>query len=316
MGDSRAEPSRRRVAALMAGLVAAIVAAAAAAGWLLGTVATPEPEAPRPSTEPLRLGPLTAEVASDWRPVDRARDFAGLDPRAARAFAPNPGLASRAIVALTPAADATLLPPKLRPRLGDALPEPVATRVAGRLAWLYRAPAELSEAPMEVTVIPTTAGVVSIACTSPRASWGVTTGCADGMRRLALGGAHALAPAEDAAFRLRLPAAIERLNRRRSAARRALARSRRAAGQVTAAGALAAANARAAAELAPFAPAPGPAAGVTAGLQASAGAYRRLGRAARQRSPRAYRTASRAVTAAETAVARRLRELRGPGVSS
>jgi hypothetical protein len=210
------------------------------------------------ATQPVRVGPVTVTVPGGWR-------LAG--PRAASRLTFAIGRGEHAALTLARPAARSLLPAR-GPRR--------AAWLAGHPAWRYG----------RVTLLPTTAGVLALACDR----------CAEGVTGVS--GAIALAPSPDLAFRLRLPGVLARLDGERVSARAALRRARTRRAQASAARALAAAYRRATGVLEPLAgPAQRP---VVAALTGLAGAYDRLARAD---SPARYAAARGAVAAAERGAA-------------
>ncbi len=216
------------------------------------------PGTARAATQPVRVGPVTVTVPAGWR-------LAG--PRDASTLTFAIGRDNRATLTLTPPAARSLLPAAL-PAGGPRR----AARLAGRPAWRYG----------RVTVLPTSAGVLALACDT----------CAAGVTGLS--GAAALAPSPDVAFQLRLPAILGRLDRERVTSRAALQRARTHPAQAAGARTLASAHQRAADALRPLAgPAQRP---LVSALLELAAAYDRLARAD---SAPGYAAARRTVAAAE-----------------
>jgi hypothetical protein len=156
---------------------------------------------------------------------------------------------------------------------------------------------------VSVVTAPTTSGVVTFACwTRPGGEYIGEQDCDDASRGLRVAAGEALPPAPDVAARIALPAVVDRLDARRAAGRRALAR-----GRFSAAGDVAAAYADAAAALRPLAG--GRALALTRRLGATAGAYSELERAhAQQSRGKAVRAAGR-ITRGEARLQALLRDL-------
>jgi hypothetical protein len=308
----------RLVVSAVAGAVLLAVAAFAAAGWWLGEATRSAPPAPPPPASEFRIGDVGVWVSGEWSAVDGPRGLWDLDAGTARAFAPTAGLSVRTVITVGPATDATMLPAPLRVRLGTPLPRPVRDRVAGARAWTYRAPDADSdrERLIEVTVVPTTVGVLSVGCFAGHASWNAARGCAGGIERLDLGGARVLAPTDGLAFRHRLPAVVERLDDRRIDLRRGLRRSRGPGRQAAAAVRLARVHDAAAATLAPFAPERGAPVALMSALRRTARAYRGLAIATRRGAPVRHRRARREVQSAETRLKRQLRGFDDPSAQA
>jgi hypothetical protein len=206
----------------------------------------------------VRVGSVTLTVPGSWRLVG---------PRQAAGLTFAIGRRERATVTLAPPAARSLLPAAV-PAGGPRRP----VRLAGHPAWRYG----------RVTVLPTDAGVLALACGD----------CAAGVTGLS--GATALALSPDLAFRLRLPAVLRRLDRARVSGRATLRRAAGTSAQSAAARALAAAHRRATEALRPLAgPAQRP---LVSALAAIAAAYDRLADAG---SSESYAGARDAVATAE-----------------
>jgi hypothetical protein len=288
----RPGPSR----AVLAGVVA--VVAAVSAGWLLGGVSRPHDAIDVP-TSVVPVGQVRVEVAADWTPATPAP---GPDAEGAQAFAPAAGLTARALLVSGPPADPSLIPAALRETLPDPLPPARKTKLAERAAWTY-GPVRGEERVLQVTVVPTTVGVLAVVCSSPPETWSVALGCASGVRGLAPVGGRALEPSPELAFRQRAGRVLRSLDGERVAGREALAGGSR----TRAARRLAAAHSEAAAALERTA-----VRGVTGetvvALRGAARAYAAFGRA---ESRRGFIRTRGAVRRAEEALAAALERLRG-----
>jgi hypothetical protein len=280
---------------------AVLVAVAGAAGFLGRALTTPEPAAPAASRV-VDLGPVALSAPGAWTP-DR-RPVAGLPAElggTARAFAPVPGLSTRAVVALAPFDDPSLVPAPLRALAGAGAAR--RTRLAGLPAWTYP-PSELAKGRMaQVTVAPTSAGSVTLVCLAPTTTWSGGGACSDGLAGATLQGTTPLAPSPTLAFRRELGPVLDRLNDRRGGLRKRLrgAPSRRA--QARFAGRLATVHTRALAALTPAAPPAGAPRKVLRELRRSGRSYRRLAVAARNGRPARYRRARLAVRRSDRALA-------------
>ena len=140
-----------------------------------------------PETHVVRAGPATLEVPDGWRTVS---------------------------VTFGPAADRTLVPAPLRALVGEG-PRPAT--LAGHAAWRYDAPRR-----REITVLPTSDGVLAVACRGE---------CAESIAAVSLPGAEILVASEDLALQLKLPETLQSLDRARVDGRTALARPARIAGR-------------------------------------------------------------------------------------
>jgi hypothetical protein len=303
--------SRARIDPLVVTDAALIAAVAALAGWLAGSVTETEQNRPAPARQAVDLGPAAVAVAGSWRESERPPGVPGLDPARTAVFDPLPGLSVSAILTVAPVEDWTLVPPALAAVVRGPIPQPRKATVAGLPAWRYR---DLTIARpggmMDVTVVPTSAGTIALACVASRSLWSVANDCAVGVQRVALDGARAFAPHADLALRLRLPAVIAALDAQRVSDRRALRSTRTARGQARAATRLAAAHDSAARRLAPAAAAEGASADTVAALERVATAYRDLAVSARRERPAAFARARRDVRSADAELAAALARLR------
>jgi hypothetical protein len=281
--------------ALVAGALAAVLAGGA--GWWLGGVSREQTPAPVTPTV-AAVGTLQLELEHAWVRADAAP---GLPVQGAEVFSPARGLAARALLVTGPAADATLIPTALRSELPGDLPAPQRATLGGLAAWTY-GPLRDGGRTLEVTVAPTTAGTLALACSAPSASW---TSCGHGVQAVDTGAAKALAPASDLAFRQAAGPVLERLDRQRVAGRERLSDARRAAPAT----ALARAHREAAAALEPFAAGGATADAVTALRRAAAG-YAALAAAGRDRDRARFISARRAVRSADAQLAAALAALR------
>jgi hypothetical protein len=255
--DIRATRVPRPSGAVVAGLAA--LAVAAAGGWWLGGVSRTEAPAVAPASVAV-VGDLRLTLDPEWATADAAPRVAG-----AQAFAPAPGLSARALLVSGSPVDATLVPAALRAELPENLPAPRKTELGALPAWSY-GPVHAGGRVIEVTVAPTTGGVLAVACAAPPASWNAALDCEAGVRSITSAGSEALTPSTDLAFRQAAGPVLRELDGRRVAGRRALGE------RLSAATALAKAHRAAAAELEPFV-APGAPADAIAALREAARGY-------------------------------------------
>ena len=177
--------------AMVAGATALVLAAAG--GWWLGGAS--REQAPPPAREAVvAVGAFELGLESTWV---SAASVPGLPVAGAEVLAPAPGLAERALLVTGPAADATLIPSALRSELPVSLPKPRRAALAGLPAWTY-GPLRDEGRTLEVTVAPTTAGILALACSAT--SWSAWVDCGDGVHAVATGEAKALAPTAELAF--------------------------------------------------------------------------------------------------------------------
>jgi hypothetical protein len=284
----------------------AAIAVAAALGWLLGgqlhgVATTPQPNADRLAA----VGPIRLAVDGAWEPVAAAPALAAMRVRNLAVYAPVAGLPGRVWVARADADAQTLVPAAVRSRIAGPLSAHAKSRLAGAPAWTYAGLPLRDGGMLELTVLPTGAGVLLVGCEAAKAWWSTVAGCARSVRAVA--GATLSPPAQNIAFRRRLPGVMTKLNAVRAGAARALHKARRPHGQAAAATRLAKAHTGAAKHLRPLAPAGGAAQRVVARLGASAAAYRALAAAANRHDRRRYKTARKRATRADRALRAALR---------
>jgi hypothetical protein len=284
----------RPSAAMVAGATA--LAVAAAGGWWLGGAAREDTPAPAGDTV-VAIGALQLMLESTWV---RAESVPGLPVGGAEVLAPAPGLAERALVVAGRAADSSLIPAALRAELPAALPEPRRATLAGLPAWTY-GPLRDEGRMLEVTVAPTTAGVLALACSAPTASWSAWLDCGNGVHTVAAGDAKTLVPTAELAFGQAAAPVLLTLD-----AERVAARARLSARRPAAATALARAHRVAAAALAPFATA-----GAVTAMRGAARGYDALAAAARRRDRTRFVAARAQVSASDAALDAALARLRG-----
>jgi hypothetical protein len=257
-----------------------------------------------------RLGRLRLQPEPGWTRLDRVPAVPGFAADRTLGFSPYPGLNTVVLATLEPAADATLLPEALRT---DA-PDPAAGRIAGVPAWLYRG-MTAGRWRVDAAVLPTSQGVVTVACAVPGNAGDLPVGCLNGVRGITVADATTLRPDKSVAFQTELPGAVIELDTARVADRTAIRRAKTPTGQAKAAARLRLAHLKAADRLAPAAAdAPGGAALVEA-LRTSADAYGALERAAKQRDRRAWSRARTRARRAEVRLTRALNAARGHDTS-
>jgi hypothetical protein len=292
-------PRRRSAAGVAAGLACVLVAALL--GWLGGRAVTSPVPAPASGSRTVRLGPVEVVVPGTWAAVQPSRTgVTGLPPRGTLAFAITSGLPAYALVTLATPADRRLIPSSLLRTLRESPGVPSSVMLAGHRAWAYRSVATLrgSQA-MDVVVVPTSAGILSVACVGPRSVLIATAGCENDVERISLAAGRALTPTRALGFRLQVGAALVGLQRARTRGDRALRAAPTRSAQARAMTDMGNAYAAVAAGLTPFVPVGGSRAGLVAALREGARAYRAAAAAARAGAPRAYGAERAAVSAAE-----------------
>jgi hypothetical protein len=289
------------IAAAVAGIAVGVLA-----GALAGRSLAPQ-ESPA-ATRVVRAGEARLLVPADWNPATLGSSgVVGLDARSAVAMEPLRGVPARMIAVLAPADHPSLIPRALRELFAAPPPRPRAGRLAGWPAWHYppRA-ARLRDSTVEVTVTPTTRGVLAVACVSPVAV--IAAGCTSAVQGASVVGAAPLVPSRSVALAFRLSAALRRLDRARVDDRAALERARSQAAQAAAARRLA--NAYSVAVKAVRERAGGGAASLVERLATAGRAYAHLSVAARDGSIVRFDAARREVNAAEAGVASAVGQVR------
>jgi hypothetical protein len=257
------------------------------------------PIEPLTSTRSVRAGAATLTVPSRWRILALQGGGTG---GSATALTPASGSPDRVIVTTGQAADRSLIPAQLRRLVRGLGRGPQAVNLAGHPAWRYAAlPAQGSNGAIDVTVLPTTGGVLGIACASTGWSWSASSGCSSAIESVSIDGAKMLVPQEDLAFRLRLPGVLTALDQARVRDRAALGRAATATAQVQLAQALAREHLAAADALRPAASSAGTP--LVDRLTDTARAYAELASAAGGSSASRFAAARRSVTAVEARLA-------------
>jgi hypothetical protein len=289
----------------------AVALAAALAGWVGAAKLTAQPEpAAAPADTPTRIGAADALVRAGWTPVARAPRLAGLDGAGVRAFAPPAGGAGRMLVAVRAADHPSLVPRSLIGALEAPLPTARRATVAGMRALAYPAlTVEGTAGLADLYVVPTTAGVLTVACLAPLREPLPDGSCPQALMRAEIADGRPVLPSPNAALMLRAPAAIAALDTARVRERAALRRGRTPAAQSASARSVASAFGTASAAIADVAPAGGPGAALRTRLGATRAAYERLAAAARRRDRAGWARAGAAVRRAEAALAAELRSL-------
>ena len=312
--DRHATPASHAWPAVSARQIAVavlVVLAAAVAGRMLQELtrggAPTAPEAGRAVT----LGPVSLDVPLGWVPArSGASEVPGLSTGAV-AFATAPGLEALGIVSAEPPDAAALVAAPLRAILRGPLGAPRRVTLAGMPAWEYGELAVSGDRTMEVTVAPTTAGVVTVTCIAPTYAWVAADGCASGMSRSASDRAHWLEPRSDLALALALPTALRELSAGRAELRAGLRAAATPRAQAGAARALASLYGAIASDLRPVAPPAGTGARLVSDLLATEAAYGRLGAAALAHDRSAYGAARKTIAQADERLSEDDRPLEG-----
>lgn len=210
---------RRWTIRSLAAAVAAGVAIAVPAGIVGAALVAPDAQPPSPTSRVVRAGPALLAVPSGWERAATPAGLGGLNAGRTAVLAPFPGLATSAVVTFGPGDGGSLVPRALRPLIADSLPPPRDASLGGRPAIAYREVlTRRADLRMDVTVLPTTAGMLAVACTSPANSGYDGSRCASSVSSVSVPGATALAPEPSLPLARALPAAIAGLDRARSPA--------------------------------------------------------------------------------------------------
>jgi hypothetical protein len=284
----------RRTVGLPAVVAATVVAVAG--GVAIGLLADTDRDDPRPPAAPqsqfgLRSGVARLPLPVGWRPLGTRSSIPGFE----RATAVR-GEHGPVALDLRAPEQPSLLPAGVPGSL------PTTRRLGGRTVWRYDLLRAQDGLRLFALVLPTTGGVVTIACASRlAAARAAASGCERAAQAVQLEGAAALAPAPETAAAIVLPSAAARLNRSRVAERRRLAATRSPRLRAAAAGRLARAYADAARRLRPVAA--GDAARMVRTLTALSGRHRALATATRRRYPAPARRAGAAIRREERRLA-------------
>jgi hypothetical protein len=209
---------RPRTVATLAAATAGGIAIAVPAGIGAAAIVAPDGQPRAPATRVVHAGSALLTVPSEW---DRATPFPGLKPDRTAVLAPSGGLPARAVITFGPADHGSLLPADLRAVVDPPLLQPRKATLAGRPAVTYRA-IRAHGMLLDVTVLPSTAGMLAVACAAPADSGYDRSECASSIASVSVPGATELAPSPAIPLASRLPAAIERLDRATVAGRAAL----------------------------------------------------------------------------------------------
>jgi hypothetical protein len=295
-------PSERFL--LVPALAFACMVAAALVGWGVARALRSPTRDAAGASRTITLGPASLKVPASWSAInDASAGIPGLDSTSTRGFRIEDGLGQRAFVTLAAPADRWLIPSSLRRELRPPFGTPIPGFLAGYPAWSYSGVSTAHpNVVMELTVLPTTAGVLAVACTS-RSAVAASSNCDQDVEQLFVSGAQILRPTPDTGFRLAMSPILTRLQDDRAAVEPKLIAARDGGAQAQALLAFGEAYAAAARRLDPLAPRLGQAATLVASLHSAARAYRAAGVAASTGAFGDYFAARAAVKAAESKVA-------------
>jgi hypothetical protein len=292
--------------------LAIVTALATAAGVALGVAVAPDspqaPQRPAPPPQPrvgLASGVAKLPLPADWRPLGRLSTLPGFE-QATAVRAPG----TEAALDIRLPEDASLLPASVVSAAGAALPAPTRRGPDGRTAWRYDLPGASPDTGIAAFALPTTGGVVTIACAATEGRLDrAAAACERAVSTVRLDDAAALRPTPETAAAIVLPDVIARLNGVRRSSRGRLAATTSPRARAAAGRRLATAYAAAAAALAPVAG--GDARRVIATLTDLARDHRTLATAGLERRAAAQRRAGARIGRREQRLARGLRAVSG-----
>ena len=319
----RARRRRGRIRESLQDTRATAPAAAVAmlAGVMLAVGERPaRPAEPAPHALHLSAGVLRIAYPSTWQPERNPAGAAALSLGEPAALVPLPGVEaqpdSRLLAGLVTETGPALLHPELERRLGDDLKRETV-RLGTHEAYRYRDVA-LGGQGIHSTVyaVPTSAGVVTLACFSPRFVDTLDGQCEAMATTLSLTGARSLPLGPNAEYGRLVSRIVAEADTARRQGRIRLRLAKRAPGQGRRAADLASVFRRAAERLASSGPEPGAAVihrELVASLREVRNAYESLARAAASGNRGGYDAARRVVSAREAGLARNLERMRRLG---
>ena len=293
--------------------VALVTLGAAAAGAAIGAAIAPDapdavPRAPAPRVG-LTSGVATLPLPAGWEPLGRRSTLPGFEA----ATAVRNGDSEVALDIRAPER-ASLLPASVE-AAADGLPAPQLRRLNTHAAWRYELqPTQAADRVVAFT-LPTTGGVVTIACQAGAGSIArLEDECEHAVGSVQLQGATGLPPTPETAGQIVLPQVAAALNRQRRSGRRDLRARNSPGGRSKAALRIARGYADAAKRLRPLAA--GDTLRVTSTLAALARDHRALAAASRHRYARAARRAGARIERDERRLAVLLAALTGSRAGS
>ena len=292
-------PYRRVAAAAALGL--ALLGAVLAGVWAGRHAAQAEPTQPAEGRQ-VSAGDARLTVPATWRPAPlSAVRLPGLPPERSTALSLRADVPAWVVATSGPADHASLVPLALRRVLNGPLPPPRETRLGGRDAWLYTGLTTRAGRAMELTVQPTTAGVLAVACVSPLTEQPAAALCGGAVTSATVRGATTLVPRQSVALALGLAPRLDALDGARVRMRASLSRADSPIAQAGLARRLAGAHLGEASALAPLAGRAG--APLIEALREVGSAYEHLATAAAGGSRAAFSAARQDVGAAESRLA-------------
>jgi hypothetical protein len=297
-----------RVGAVAAAVALTLGAVAAILGWAAGRATAPSPPQRAASTLAI-AGPAHVSLPSNWVPGQAtATGIRGIDPKTTAVFSLFAGLRAHGLVMFGQPDDPSLIPSVLRETLARTPGEPRTGLLAGRRAWLYAGvPLTVRDNLIDVTVVPTTAGVLTIACVASPSVWAAASGCASDVQQITVDGASPVPPAEMSS-QWRLLVALTQLEGARATARKRLQAATTPRAQARVARRVGAAYGSAVTAVAPHADG-SQAETIVSLLRQTGEGYERLAAAATAGQGRKYDAARAAIRKSEAALADALAQL-------
>ena len=282
----------------LVGAVAIGITLAALAGVWAGRLLSPSGDSKAPVSRVLEAGPAHLVLPAAWQLVAPAERFRGLESEQLAVLSPTSDLSTMVVATFGTADQRSLIPRALGELVHGPRSQPRVASLAGRPAWVYRGLETSWNMVMDVTVLPTTAGMLALACVSRASSMDAGPGCASSVKSVSLRGVTALEPSASVALAVQLPSMLARLDDARVDGRAALSRARTREAQAAALHRLAAQHVAAADRLrTAFGT---PARPLVGGLEDTGRAYTALGTAASDGSSARFGVARLEVRRAET----------------
>jgi serine/threonine protein kinase len=314
-GLRRARLGRRRQVAILG----AVVILVAVGGALLG--ANRQRTVASPSLRAISAGHLQAVVPPGWREAATSESVGSLQFRTARSLSPDsPEDTEKIFLGEVTASGSSLLPASFLKRL-SVRPRAQVVQLRAGEALRYASLPENTDGVRRVYLVPTSAGVATVACTSKvQPTSGLQGACDFVAMRLAVRGVHVFPVGSDPAYARAVSQALATLKRDRARRTRDLVAARGARMQALASSRIAAAYSRSTQTLASTAvkipPQVKPVhSELVASLRRASGAYTSMSRAAKHRNRRAYSHAASLATQAESRVRNAVRALTTAGYS-
>jgi hypothetical protein len=288
-----------------------IAIGAGVAGFLAGDDGGSEAPEPAPLTTAATAGDVDLRAPATWSPAAAAAEIPGLEFDDPATLTPRNNGGAAFVAGPVNGSGPTLLPADFVEQLEEPPGAPDRVRLGDFQAYRYTGLRPRgSDGPLTVYAVPTSAGVLAIACRPPAAG-GETfmRDCERAATTLKSSGAEPVALGANERYAAAVTAAVRRLDRARRTGRGQLADARTPGRQANAAGSLASAYAGAERALRRLEPTPADADAHRALVAAVADTkvgYERLRTAADRNRRAAYAAAARRVRAGEREIGRAL----------